>query len=131
MQTADISQRIGEFVQYTKMSVRKFAIECGLSQPTLDKHVRGAAQPNIVTLIGIANRFPDLSLEWLLLGKGEMIKQDIEKDRSNEIETRNTERLLRLVDTIATLQETINIKTETINALTNQINQLKLQLNKL
>lgn len=127
MPTTELSNRIGDFVQYTKMSARKFALECGLSQPTFDKHIRGTAQPNAVTLMGIAKRFPELSLDWLLLGKGDMLKKDSGID---EVETRHTERLLKLVDTIATLQDTINAKNEAIGTLTERIKQLEAQLNK-
>lgn len=125
MAATDLSNRIKVFIDYTKMSVRKFAMECGLKQPTLDKHIRGTAEPNVITLIGIAKRFPELSLEWLLLGEGLMLKNT---DAAGAVDEKNTERLLRLVDTIATLQETINTKSDTISLLNERIRQLENQL---
>lgn len=126
MAVLELSNRIKLFVEHTKMSVRKFAAECGLKQPTLDKHIRGTADPNVVTLIGIAKRFPELSLDWLLLGEGNMLKgkSDIET-----LEDKNTERLIKLVDTIATLQDTINQKNDAIASLTERVKQLESQLN--
>lgn len=124
MALIDLSNRIREFVEHTKMSVRKFASECGLKQPTLDKHIRGTAEPNVVTLIGIANRFPELSLDWLLLGKGDMIKGN----DNQATEDRHMERLMKLVDTITTLQETINAQRETINLLTERNTKLEAQI---
>lgn len=117
MTLLELSNRIKEVISYSKMSVRKFAIECGLKQPTLDKHIRGTADPNVVTLIGIAKRFPEISLEWLLLGEGEMFKTT-----TPDV---NTERVMKMVDTIATLQDTINIKNDTINALKERNRQLE------
>lgn len=127
MPLIEVSNRIKLFVDYTKMSVRKFAAECGLKQPTLDKHIRGTADPNVVTLIGIAKRFPELSLDWLLLGEGNMLKgkSDIET-----LEDRNTERMMKLVNTIATLQDTIDAKSESIATLTERVKQLEAQNNK-
>lgn len=127
MSLIEVSNRIKLFVDYTKMSVRKFAAECGLKQPTLDKHIRGTADPNVVTLIGIAKRFPELSLDWLLLGEGNMLKgkSDIET-----LEDRNTERMMKLVNTIATLQDTIDAKSESIATLTERVKQLEAQNNK-
>ena len=127
MSLIEVSHRIKLFVDYTKMSVRKFAAECGLKQPTLDKHIRGTADPNVVTLIGIAKRFPELSLDWLLLGEGNMLKgkSDIET-----LEDRNTERMMKLVNTIATLQDTIDAKSESIATLTERVKQLEAQNNK-
>lgn len=126
MALSELSNRIKDFVAYTKMSVRKFAAECGLKQPTLDKHIRGTADPNVVTLIGIARRFPELSLDWLLLGEGNMLKG---KTEIETLEDKNTDRLMKLVDTIATLQETINTKSDTIALLNERIKQLENQLN--
>jgi len=107
------------------MSVRKFAAECGLKQPTLDKHIRGTADPNVVTLIGIAKRFPELSLDWLLLGEGNMLKG---KSGLETLEDKNTERMNKLIDTITTLQDTINAKSETIAMLNERIKELENQL---
>lgn len=127
MALLELSNRIKIFVDYTKMSVRKFAAECGLKQPTLDKHIRGTADPNVVTLIGIAKRFPELSLEWLLLGEGNMLKG---KSDIDALEDKNTERLMKLVNTIATLQDTLDAKSESIATLTERIKQLEALINK-
>lgn len=116
----DLSVRIKTFVDFTKMSIRNFALECNLKPPTFDKHVRGSAEPNATTLIGMAERFPDLSLDWLLVGRGEMFKKP-----ETEFSESQAEKLLKLVDTIATLQETINIKNDTIAILTNKIKELE------
>lgn len=125
MALLELSNRIKDFVSYTKMSVRKFASECGLKQPTLDKHIRGTSDPNVVTLIGIAKRFPELSLDWLLLGEGNMLKEKVDIE---VIDERNTERIMKLIDTITTLQDAINIKNATIASLTERIKQLENQL---
>ena len=122
MALIELSNRLKIFTDYTKMSVRKIATECGLKQPTLDKHIRGTAEPNVVTIIGIAKRFPELSLEWLLLGEGPMLKTQTNVDL---VEEKNTDRLLKLGDTIATLQETINAKSDQIATLTERIKQLE------
>ncbi len=127
MALLEVSNRIKTFVDYTKLSVRKFAAECGLKQPTLDKHIRGTADPNVVTLIGIAKRFPELSLDWLLLGDGNMLKG---KSDLETLEDKNTERMMKLIDTIASLQDTINAKNESIATLTERIKQLEARLKK-
>ena len=122
MALLDLSNRIKDFVTYTKMSVRKFALECGLKQPTLNKHIRGTAEPNAATLIGIANRFPELSLDWLLLGKGNMLKG---KSDVEALADKNAERMMKLVDTITTLQDTINAQAATISMLQERNKQLE------
>lgn len=110
-----VSDRLQEILNYSRLSVRGLSIKCNLKQQTLDKHIKGIAEPSANTLIAIANAFPEISTEWLLLGIGTMIKS----------EDKNLERINSLLDTIATLQETINAKSETIAALNERIKQLE------
>ncbi len=78
------------------------------------KALIGISEPSSNTLIGIAAAFPEISSEWLLLGKGTMLKENME-----------TERINKLIDTITTLQDTINAKNETIAILNERIKQLE------
>ena len=75
-----------------------------------------------MTVNAILGTFEDISTEWLLRGKGEMlISEAIKKDES-------TERITRLVDTIATLQGTINEQMRTNQLLTDENKKLKGEL---
>ena len=47
----------------------------------------------------------------------------------NQDDTKNAERMNRLIDTITTLQDTINAKTDQIATLTERVKQLENQLN--
>lgn len=110
----DIVERLKKILSYSNLSVRALAIKCSLKQQTLDKHIKGISEPSANTLIGIAEAFPEISTEWLLLGSGTMLKDDKESERVN-----------KLIDTIATLQDTINAKSDTIAMLTERIKQLE------
>lgn len=116
-----LPERLQEILRYSQLSVRGLAIKCGLKQQTLDKHIKGIAEPSANTLTGIANAYPEISTEWLIKGEGEMLKVT---------PTVDIDRIGALVDTIATLQKTIGEKDKTIAILTEQLNQLKKQLNK-
>lgn len=112
-----IVERLQEILTYSNLSVRALAIKCSLKQQTLDKHIKGLAEPSANTLIGIATAFPEISTEWLLLGTGSMFKADKESERIN-----------KLVDTITTLQDTINAKSDTIATMAKRITELENQL---
>lgn len=114
-----LSKRLQQVLNYSQLSVRGLANKCGLKQQTLDKHIKGIAEPSAVTLIGIVNAFPELSADWLLRGEGEMIKTP---------QTMDIDRIATLVDTIASLQKTISEKDKTIAILADQVEQLKNQL---
>ena len=114
--------RIKEIIAYSGLSDRAFAIKCGVAQNTLNRQLNGVRELGLVTVNAILGTFEDISTEWLLRGKGEMlISEAIKKDES-------TERITRLVDTIATLQGTINEQMRTNQLLTDENKKLKGEL---
>ena len=114
--------RIKEIIAYSGLSDRAFAIKCGVAQNTLNRQLNGVRELSLVTVNAILGTFEDISTEWLLRGKGEMlISEAIKKDES-------TERITRLVDTIATLQGTINEQMRTNQLLTDENKKLKGEL---
>lgn len=115
----DAVDRLNALIGIYKMSVRGFAIKCGIPQQTFDGQLKRKRAVSIETITAIAVTFPEVSRDWLLLGEGEMLKS----------QNKDTDRLNKLVDTIATLQEAINIKSDTIVSLNDRIKQLESQLN--
>ena len=116
-----ISERLKILVSYTGKSTRAVAISCGLNQPTLDRQIKGINNVNLETLTAVLSNYPEISADWLILGVGNMLREDNRTDEEKE----TTKRLLKLVDTIATLQDTINVKNDTIAILTNRIKELE------
>lgn len=119
----DILSRVKEIVAFSGLSVRAFAIKCGIAQKTLDNQLKGLRGISLETIAGVINGFPNVSAEWLLRGEGKMLLEPA--DNSAELA-----RLNKLIDTIATLQETINAKSETIAAQAERIKQLETQITK-
>ena len=110
--------RIKDIIKLSGLSDRAFALKCGLNQPSLDRMLKGINALNINCISAILATFPDVSAEWLLRGEGDMFKS----------QSRETERINTLLDTITTLQEAINAKSETIAILNERIHQLENQL---
>lgn len=103
--------RIKDVIAYYKLTDRAFAIKCGIKQNTLSRQLNGVSEISVPTINAILDNYDDISAEWLLRGKGEMLIS------ANQSKDENTERISRLVDTIATLQGTINEQSKTIQAL--------------
>lgn len=117
-------QRLKEFIKYSKITERAFAIKCGIAQNTFNYYMNGQRKISYEAVEKILKSFPDLSAEWLIRGHGDMLlSQSGNPDKQ-------LERMNKLIDTITTLQDTINAKTQTIEILTNKIKELELQLNK-
>ena len=104
--------RIKEIITYSGLSDRAFALRCGLAQNTLNRQLNGVRELSLSTVNAILNTFSDISSEWLLRGKGQMLLSEVNND------AQNIERVTRLADTIANLQGTINEQMKTIQLLT-------------
>ena len=113
--------RIRTIISHYQMTDRAFAIKCGIKQNTFSNQLNGVRELSLATINAILISFEDISSEWLLRGKGEMLLSAIKPDS-------NIERMERLVDTIATLQGTINEQTKTIQLLADENRKVKGEL---
>lgn len=92
----DVLQRIREVIESKRMSVTGISKAINIPQATLYKQIAGESAMTLKTLSVLLDYFEDVSAEWLLRGKGEMIldslKLSIEKDllsKSFNIDSRN------------------------------------------
>lgn len=112
-------ERIKEVIEYKQMSASKFASVIGVAQTTLSGHLNDQRKINIDVICGIVNSFEDISAEWLLTGKGEMIRNKsggIDTDNNEIIELREQVKELTIENRLmrdllgARIQEAKNIK---------------------
>lgn len=101
------------------MSWNAFSSEIGMKQNTVFNQVNGLRALSLDTIINTLLVYDELSAEWLLRGKGEMLLSQSEEEQGSD------NRLDALVDTIALLQETIKMKNATIDALLAELSQYK------
>jgi len=69
-------QRLKQFIEYKGFSIRSFEIECGVNNSTIKSAIRNNGSIGSDKLTKIVEKFPDLDANWLLSGKGTMIKGD-------------------------------------------------------
>lgn len=121
----DIRQRLNEIIAYSGLSVRAFAIKCGITPATLDRQIKGLRGISIETVMGIVSAFPELSTEWLIRGQGDMLLNDTSKLQEEQRSNKEIERINAMLDTITLLQDTIRTKDDTIKMLMKRINELE------
>lgn len=79
----EIKDRIIEFLKGENISSAIFAQQIGV-QPSGISHIfSGRNKPSLDFIIKMLNRYPSLSTEWLLFGKGKMLKENIPGDLFN------------------------------------------------
>ncbi|AUX17461.1 hypothetical protein [Flavobacterium columnare] len=115
-----IQERILQYINYKTITPYKFCKELGFAMGYLDK--RGAIRTdNYLKIIAYSS---EINLEWLLLGKGEMIKDCTTEKNINDNEKINYKELAEA------REEIINLLKEKINILTEENHALKTRLTK-
>lgn len=76
-----VKDRLKEFIKHKGIPVRKFEETIGVSHSYVS-NIRVSIQPD--KMISIAKCYPELNTEWLLTGKGEMLREDDSSRGSSE-----------------------------------------------
>ena len=67
-----MKDRIKALMNHMGMSQKSFAAEICISEGTLSSYFSGRNNPSLSTLNNIHDRFPEVNMDWLMDGKGEM-----------------------------------------------------------
>lgn len=64
--------RIKTLIEKQKLTATQFAEEVGVQRSAVSHLLSGRNKPSLDFMLKIKNRFPEISLDWLLLGQGKM-----------------------------------------------------------
>lgn len=117
----DVLGRIIEFKEYTGKSLNAFCASIGIAHTTVFGQVNGDRALSLDTVLKTAAAYEELSSDWLLRGRGEMIVSNANVSNANKYE----ERIEGLLETIQILSDTIRVKNRTIDELNAELSQLK------
>lgn len=74
MSDSSVAIRLKHFIDYKELPVTQFADLCGIPRPTLSQLLSGRNKKLSNVIVGlIHDRFPELSVLWLMFGEGEML----------------------------------------------------------
>ncbi|TVP61064.1 MAG: XRE family transcriptional regulator [Gemmatimonadales bacterium] len=71
-QAVKMGRRLGFYLTLRKMNAPELAEELHVTRNAAYRWVRGESMPSAETLMALAEFDPDLSMDWLLTGSGEM-----------------------------------------------------------
>lgn len=98
---ATVLDRLKLFISTLEMTPRAFAIKIDFNYSTLNNYLTGRRATIDLELISrTISSFEDISAEWLMRGKGEMLL-------TSEQPTGAEDRMNKLIDTITFQQDTI------------------------
>ena len=116
-----INGRIREIILSAGITDSAFAKRIGVTQSVIASMFQRGTEPSAKVLTSILLTYEDISAEWLLRGKGQMLLSEVTPDP-------NIEQMKRLVDTITTLQGIITEQTKTNQLLTEELKKSKGEL---
>ena len=86
----NVKERLKEYIKYKNLTVISFERSINRSNGYVSS-ISKSIQPE--TILAISEKYPDLSIEWLLIGKGRMIKQyNVYISRENSIHGESRQR---------------------------------------
>jgi hypothetical protein len=71
-----MTDRLSEFIKYLNISVRSFEQKISASDGMIRRAINNDTDIQSKWITNIADNYPQLNIEWLLTGKGEMLKKD-------------------------------------------------------
>jgi DNA-binding Xre family transcriptional regulator len=81
-----ISNRVEQLIAKTSTSKTAFSNDTGISTVILSHISSGRNKVSLTTVEQILKAYPRVNAEWLILGKGQMLKDGLENDLINELE---------------------------------------------
>lgn len=88
MNENDVKSRLRAALEAYNENPTSLAGKFGVNQKTLHNQINGTTSVSISTILLIAEALPEMSLEWLLRGKGEMILNTVPIVNSNNINSK-------------------------------------------
>lgn len=112
-----LESRILEVFAYSNLSRIDFARQLNISNAVLSHISSGRNKAGMDLVLGVLTQFPEISPEWLLFGKGEMLKQE---NASKLIQWKD-----ELIDIIHQISEQHQMLNQKIVELENKVRTLE------
>lgn len=101
---------------WSGLSRQTFAEKLGISNAVLSHISSGRNKASLDLVISLLKHFPEISIEWLLLNKGEMIR-----DNGHSLKMIKKEMTLH----VDAMKQTNELFSKQLGLLENQLNELK------
>jgi transcriptional regulator with XRE-family HTH domain len=75
-----MKERIIELIEYYGLSSSQFAAEIGIQRSAMSHILSGRNKPSLDFVLKVLDRFSEIDTEWLLFGKGQMLRNKNAKE---------------------------------------------------
>lgn len=120
----DFFDRLDKYIKYKGLNDNKVTVQTGIPVGSLGKQRKGSRGLSVQSIAKLLHSYDDLNSEWLLTGKGSMLKSEQNKD----VGCGDSKMIRELIELSRQLGEQINENThlrEKNMELQSQIDELK------
>ena len=71
-----VLQRIRSIIKQKRISINALSGMIGMPQVTLNRQMSGESSMTLETFVSIMNKFPEVSLDWVVRGDGKMVNEN-------------------------------------------------------
>lgn len=93
-----MNNRIGLLLKVKDVTASKFADMIGVQPSNISHILSGRNKPSLDFVMKVSETFPDISLEWLMFGRGSMFIHDETQDANIESDSEITEKSLQVAE---------------------------------
>lgn len=79
-----MNERIKKIMEVKNLSATQFSDEINIQRSSLSHVLSGRNKPSLDFMIKIKSRFPEINLDWLLIGNGKMINEIVPEKETKE-----------------------------------------------
>ncbi len=79
-----VIQRVKEIIEFKNITQPKLGKASGVHKNTVQKMLANDTEPSIKVIRGLKELVPNVSLDWLILGKGKMFESDSVGEREKK-----------------------------------------------
>jgi predicted transcriptional regulator len=73
---SDVTDRLKEIIHHSQLKHGAFAAKIGVQNSTLTHIILGRNTPSLTVIQKVLLAFPEINADYLLIGKGELIKSN-------------------------------------------------------
>lgn len=113
MKNISTLQRIKQYIDYKGLSNKKFEESVGFSNGAFASQLKNERTIGVDKLENILNEYPEINSEWILTGKGKMLKKEGENEKIMKTEADPKDQYI------------IELQRDKIKSLENEIERIK------
>jgi len=108
-----MNNRVLEIIENKKLTPSRFADKIGVPRSTISHIISGRNKPSMELISKIAEKYPDINLDWLIKGKGSMISsQTTLFNNTQEKQPEEDSHKSKQISHINTFNESLQMETE-------------------